>query len=247
MRIRSERDIVVFVISVTVIAVVSTIAGQYIIQSPEVRYPAAMGGAFLAVVISIPITIYIGRKFLRMTQLYEERERLINYDRLTDTLTREGFFNRIAKAEDMAGLTLMIDLDHFKKINDKFGHFIGDRVLQHVARCILDVVRPGDMVARFGGEEFIVFPDNGAGGDAMAMAERIRDYVARSPIEIDGNPITATISIGASQLLNPNHLDDALRRADDALYEAKRAGRNALVLDPQSLPVAVTERRTGTN
>nr|WP_052479270.1 GGDEF domain-containing protein [Kibdelosporangium sp. MJ126-NF4]CEL23256.1 GGDEF/response regulator receiver domain protein [Kibdelosporangium sp. MJ126-NF4]CTQ94418.1 GGDEF/response regulator receiver domain protein [Kibdelosporangium sp. MJ126-NF4] len=118
---------------------------------------------------------------------------------------------------------LMIDVDHFKQINDKHGHLVGDTVLRRVAETLKAEVRSGDLVGRFGGDEFVVFLADTTGGDAMVMAERIRRSIVRT---VSQSIVDISVSIGVAACDGGRLLDDLLHAADVALYKAKGGGRN---------------------
>ncbi len=127
---------------------------------------------------------------------------------------------------------LALDIDHFKAINDNFGHDVGDRVLQEFALRLQNEVRGLDFVARTGGEEFIVLLPYTSTSQAMALAERIREAISIQGFETGGGDqtLTVTVSIGISALEDPNDKpSDLLKRADRALYDAKKFGRNCVV------------------
>jgi len=127
---------------------------------------------------------------------------------------------------------LMIDIDHFKKINDSFGHDVGDEVLREFAVRLASNVRAIDLPCRYGGEEFTVIMPGARLEDAQRVAERIRLHVAGSPFRVaDGTELlTATISVGVATTLGEKDSPEALlKRADEAVYEAKAAGRNRVV------------------
>jgi len=126
---------------------------------------------------------------------------------------------------------LMVDVDHFKRINDAHGHAAGDAVLRSLARIASAQARAVDAICRYGGEEFvIVAPDTGREG-AMILAERLRAAIERSPVEHESQTIRLTASIGVASLQwEDTAAQDILRRADAALYRAKQAGRNRVVL-----------------
>jgi two-component system, cell cycle response regulator len=127
---------------------------------------------------------------------------------------------------------LMIDIDHFKKINDSFGHDIGDEVLREFAVRLASNVRAVDLPCRYGGEEFMVIMPDTKLSDAERIAERIRLHVAGSPFRVAGGSelLTVTISIGvASTTGTGDHAEALLKRADEAVYEAKAAGRNKVI------------------
>jgi diguanylate cyclase (GGDEF)-like protein len=133
---------------------------------------------------------------------------------------------------------LMIDVDHFKKVNDRFGHLVGDEVLRGVASRLGSQVRGSDVAARYGGEEFVILLPGTDARAGSALAERIRAAVAERPFELGGGrePLSVTVSIGVADCL-PESLDGGaagealLARADAALYAAKAQGRNVVVVE----------------
>ncbi len=159
---------------------------------------------------------------------------------VTDTLT--GVWNRRQGTELLAAdlstrqagqvlSLLMLDIDHFKAINDTFGHQAGDHVLIEIASRLRRSLRGNDMVARWGGEEFIVLLRDCALSDARRLAEDIRAAIAEIPFGVLGS---LTVSIGAAEIREDEDLTSWLGRADQALYRAKRAGRNEVVADTES-------------
>ena len=128
--------------------------------------------------------------------------------------------------------TLLLDIDHFKKINDSFGHDAGDEVLREFAVRLASNVRAVDLPCRFGGEEFVVVMPETALEDAERIAERIRMHVSGAPFRIAGGRevLTVTISIGVAATLGPGDTPELLlKRSDEALYEAKASGRNRVI------------------
>ncbi len=128
---------------------------------------------------------------------------------------------------DECAAVLMLDIDHFKRVNDQHGHAAGDAVLRHLASLMRVGQRKIDKLGRVGGEEFAILLPGANGDAALAYAERLRQSVAGTPIEIDGVMLAITVSIGIASLnaADPT-ADAALIRADKALYSAKEAGRN---------------------
>ncbi|MGH8763610.1 MAG: GGDEF domain-containing protein, partial [Nitrosospira sp.] len=125
---------------------------------------------------------------------------------------------------------IMTDLDFFKKINDTYGHVIGDFVLRHVAERIQAAVRDFDIVGRFGGEEFVIIMRNADLELAKVIAERIRKGVMETPLHLKELTIGITISLGVAMLRKGERKEALLERADAAMYEAKRGGRNRVII-----------------
>ena len=121
------------------------------------------------------------------------------------------------------------DLDHFKNINDTYGHAAGDEVLKEVARIAMSATRAGDYVARYGGEEFILVLSATDAESAVAVAERVREMTEKTNFDSLGADLRVTISCGVTPYRAPETVDDILERADKAMYMAKNGGRNAVV------------------
>ncbi|MCX6523618.1 MAG: EAL domain-containing protein [Actinobacteria bacterium] len=174
------------------------------------------------------------------------------HDQLTGLPNRALLFDKIERA--MEGMNaspvpsrsalLFIDIDHFKKFNDTLGHAQGDLVLQQVARRLIEVVRPGDTIARFGGDEFIVLCERlDAASDAVVIAHRI-DAAFGAPFDIEGSEVAVSVSIGISEI-DPSEADPlaVIRDADAAMYEAKAGGRGRWVIFDDKMGARATERR----
>jgi two-component system, cell cycle response regulator len=163
---------------------------------------------------------------------------------VTDQLT--GLFNRRYLASQLGPLVqraarggepvslLVADIDYFKRINDNFGHDVGDEVLKEFAARLATNFRPVDIACRYGGEEFVVVMPGTRGDYACLVAERLRRHVAGSPFPIRGGEerIEVTVSIGVSASLSgPDTAERLIKRADEALYRAKQAGRNRVIAE----------------
>jgi diguanylate cyclase (GGDEF)-like protein len=170
-----------------------------------------------------------------------EKERRLTELSITDELTglynRRWFSSKINSEMDHARrlgrpLSLVVvDVDHFKKFNDTYGHAQGDNVLAELGKTIFDTVRLYDIPCRYGGEEFVIILPGASENDAFSVAERLRKSFARKKIAVPGrSPIGATISIGVAQMGNEESADSFFQRADDALYRAKHGGRNQVVM-----------------
>ncbi|SDB23005.1 diguanylate cyclase [Pseudomonas sp. NFACC23-1] len=127
-------------------------------------------------------------------------------------------------------LLAMLDLDHFKRINDNYGHLAGDRVLKLIASVLRKRLRSGDFIARFGGEEFVLLVPNTSLAAGAKLAEALRLAIEGCPFHFKGEPVTVTVSIGLTAFKPGEHSDLVLKRADQALYRAKSSGRNHVEL-----------------
>jgi diguanylate cyclase (GGDEF)-like protein len=158
-------------------------------------------------------------------------EQAAHTDPLTGTGNRRWLESRLPALLPPQIAIAQLDLDHFKQINDRFGHAVGDRVLVEFARCLQGQLRSSDLLARMGGEEFVVYLPAVTQAEAQAIAERLCAHVAMLRIEIQGSPISVTVSIGLAWVHDTcTPADTWFKRADDALYQAKQSGRNQVVL-----------------
>ncbi|MDF2723474.1 MAG: diguanylate cyclase [Paenibacillus sp.] len=168
---------------------------------------------------------------------FAQKAELLNHirkDPLTQLYNRRAFkhyYNYYIYEKDVKALAIaFLDIDHFKKVNDNYGHIFGDMVLQRVSKLILDHVRREDIVARYGGEEFvIIFPDCRP-GDPVTIVEKIRQIIETEAFQQDDVAIKITLSAGVAY--TPNIIPRLLlKAADEALYKAKNNGRNRVVCD----------------
>lgn len=166
-------------------------------------------------------------------RLENELEERATHDFLTGLMNRQSFQERFdaeqRRMQRYGGVcsTLMLDLDHFKLINDRFGHVAGDDTLKEFAKRVRAELREVDGFSRWGGEEFCVFLPATGSDEAHAVARRIVSAVAAQPFLKHSHAIPVTVSIGVTELWSADErLEDALNRADAALYRAKQAGRN---------------------
>jgi diguanylate cyclase len=168
----------------------------------------------------------------------------LHHDQLTGALNRRGLNDAFARVAARAWrqqrpLSLaLLDVDNFKHLNDTYGHRAGDEALVHLTSVIREVVRPTDVVARFGGEEFVLlFPDTGA-GDAAAMMTHLQRELTKRFFLHNNERVLITFSAGIAQWLEGEDQDKAVARADTALYRAKTTGRNKVVVAPLPEPAA---------
>ena len=166
--------------------------------------------------------------------LEEQRQKAL-IDPLTGLPNRAAWSERLEQAvaqreEDGGELLLaMLDLDHFKNINDSYGHLAGDKVLKIIATELRKRLRPGDFMARFGGEEFVLLISKGSLMEGMRLMETLRGAVEGCPFHFKGQRVTITLSIGLAGFRGSERSEQVLKRADEALYRAKDAGRNCVI------------------
>ncbi|MEN7343364.1 MAG: GGDEF domain-containing protein [Pseudomonadota bacterium] len=219
------RPFEAFVVNLVAISVVTPM----IIQALPVL-------SLTTVYATLAVTIAFSYAFSYLTdQQRRQVQELAIRDPLTGAGNRRALRERLAEIVDMhqrhpQNVSIMLlDLDHFKRINDDFGHAIGDDTLIGVVALLKQRLRITDRMFRFGGEEFVIVAENATAAFATALAEELRALVAKTPL-IDQRQVT--LSIGIAQLHQGETTDDWLKRADLALYHAKDAGRNAVYCAP---------------
>ena len=175
-------------------------------------------------------TAFCGRS-LESYMLYNEAME----DPLTGLRNRRGlhahYERRIAtlKIYERASI-IMCDIDHFKHVNDTYGHNAGDEVLKYVANLLQNSIRIDDGAFRWGGEEFILLLPHKSSSEAVILAERLRGLIEESVIPFEGTDIKITMSFGVTEAHRDDDMDSFVKRADEALYEAKETGRNKVVI-----------------
>jgi diguanylate cyclase len=206
--------------------------------------------AVSATLCTLVLTPVIGTAMLRLVFALDQARHKLGVlaiqDDLTGVCNRRHFMLVVEREWDRArrysttAALLLIDADHFKRVNDVHGHLCGDELLRQIARATTNSLRQADVLARFGGEEFIVFLPHTDPLGALDVAERIRDQVERLTMLWNGTSVSTTVSIGVAPL-RPElpSLDWTIHEADTALYAAKAEGRNCV----RSLPF--TASRSG--
>lgn len=209
-------------------------------RTPETELSIYLGSIMEAMILALGLSYRVGQLRTQRNLAVREQHKaaqLANIDPLTQAYNRrflENYMDRLLNTDGkraFQGSLVMIDMDAFKEINDTYGHDAGDSVLQEMAKRCLENLRAEDVLARLGGDEFaIVLPDR-SGEDARVVAERIRTALARRPAVRGMQVLPMRVSIGVATNFEPGITSySAFKRADDALYQAKRAGRNRVVL-----------------
>lgn len=227
--------------------IVATVASFVTIASAKYGFDIAISdNAFFTFILSLAVTSGItyaytrlaNSYFERMTRNYEQLRDLASKDPLTGLWNARAFYDmsnkliQVARRTHQSFCTLFIDLDHFKSINDQYGHEAGDAVLRAVAGCLSGNVRQSDIVGRIGGEEFVVFLPNTEVNGALQLAEKLRSSAAALRHSFPGGEQRAvTLSIGVAQSVELDRsVADIQKRADTAMYDAKKQGRNRIAL-----------------
>lgn len=183
--------------------------------------------------LAIALMGFLGHLALRLREALVEVVRLTQVDPLTQTLNRRGFYDKaavslaVAKRKHLAIAVLIMDIDFFKKVNDGYGHAVGDEVLKQLGWYLLQACRPYDLLCRWGGEEFVAVLLLERPEDALAVAERLRQEGQRTRVQPDDKGVT--LSGGLVLLKTGEMLDHAIERADELLYQAKKGGRDRIV------------------
>lgn len=209
-------------------------------------------GIFVTMTLFLSMLWNLAIIFMTAERLENSLSRLAHRDVLTQLLNRTGFqdlAHRQIKRSVHAGepvSVLIMDLDHFKSVNDTHGHAAGDHLLAAFAKCAHSAVRPSDLLSRHGGEEFCALLQNSQVQAAERVAERIRMDFEKVHILHGGVAVKSTVSIGVAEIHLPEEsLEHAIQRADKALYEAKLQGRNRVVTAQQPATLSGSSLNSG--
>ena len=206
----------------------------------EVGRSATSGGAFNAAMglglLTLTLLQNLGLGAMVVMRTVSQLQRLSDHDALTGVLNRRGLAAHHERERGrlrrggIGFALLLVDIDHFKRINDDHGHGVGDQALVAVASTLRTAMRPGDVVARTGGEEFCVLLADVDPAQALRAAQRLREAVRDEAVLVDGLRLSMTCSIGVAWTADPaDGLDALSRRADEAMYRAKALGRDRVV------------------
>jgi diguanylate cyclase (GGDEF)-like protein len=175
------------------------------------------------------------QSYNHIEELSHKYERQAMHDTLTNLPNRRGMrvylnheYNRLMRSKEPLSL-LICDIDYFKQVNDKYFHDGGDFVLQSLSKFFVEKIRQQDIVARWGGEEFLFLLPNTRLADAVVLAEKIRQHVEGHVIKYEKNTIKITIRVGVNEVAPNDNIDQAINIADNSLYTAKKEGRNQTV------------------
>ncbi len=197
--------------------------------------PGAAQVAFVVLFALMPIVLALVVQTILHARLTGELQILATTDELTGLATRGHFFalarRRLAEPDPAHAVhhLLMIDLDHFKSVNDRFGHGVGDRALRHAASVLRNAVRRNGLLSRYGGEEFCALISSRDDTEARRTIEALREALERAPLRVGQATIALTASVGAVPIADADSLERVLVHADNCVYRAKTEGRNRVV------------------
>ncbi len=220
-------------------SVVATSANLYtfgFLDTDYITLVSLLIALLIPLIVAFPVSWFVVSMVFSMHKLESETRRLATYDSLTGLLNRRAFleeanhaYHTIARCGGQFSM-LILDLDHFKQINDTYGHAMGDRVLEVFGKLVHEVAHPGDFVARIGGAEFAFLLPDRTTEEAWHFAEQLHQLIRKTVIEEEEGAIRFSVSIGlvvCSQIIT---IEKAMSLADKALYHAKENGRNQSVL-----------------
>ncbi|MEP7155603.1 MAG: GGDEF domain-containing protein [Betaproteobacteria bacterium] len=217
----------------------------------ELTTPGYLQGVAFLITDAVILATSVGFLLMHMERAEESARQLAVTDPLTGTFNRRTFLElgakEIARTRRSKGslALLMLDLDHFKKVNDQFGHQAGDEALKRVVDVLQGCLRREDLLVRYGGEEFCVLLPDVALDHAALLAERARAAVEAGGFQFQSKRIPVTISVGVALLARDSaeDIERLVGRADEALYSAKASGRNRVVVYPENSTIAMLSRR----
>jgi len=200
-----------------------------------------VAGTLIPLATCFPISMVLLTQRRRLTDAlqslelaHQQLQEHSSRDQMTGLLHRQAFFEHLATLGRPEGAFLMIDVDHFKSINDTNGHAAGDNALRMVAVALAETERVGAIIARFGGEEFCAFLPHASAFDGEKLAEKIRRKIGKLDFAPKGNLRRLTVSIGVASSSAGRDAEGAIGEADAALYRAKAEGRNRVAVFHES-------------
>lgn len=251
LRISTGRQVVLATLAITAISVAAPVGVFAVLlaftNANWTTYLVVLSiCAAIPLLIAPPISLFALSILRLLTLTIDKVDAHVRIDPLTGVSTRASFLGMIRERLDAGGCFLMIDADHFKSINDTYGHDVGDQALQMIGEVLAKRAPKDAVIGRLGGEEFGVFLTRCNAQTASEVAAEICSAIRLSTIPIGSTQLTLTVSIGCAQHVAANSLEATMKLADNALYRAKKAGRDNVQLashhdarSPWPEPVAV--------
>ncbi|TYK67446.1 GGDEF domain-containing protein [Colwellia echini] len=231
-----KRGLIDIAVFITVISCIMFIPDELIVHAQySTEFKLRLLYSFLTVTFLSSLYEYSrGQSFKHILELSKKYQQLAHFDPLTQLSNRRDALRilkreqaRIARSNESLSI-IICDIDHFKKVNDRYGHNAGDAVLRELAKLFTDSIREQDCVARWGGEEFLFILPQTLAVNANIIAEKIQNQLKHYVISYEDKSIKVTVSMGISQFTAEQSIDEVINRADKFLYQAKDSGRNQI-------------------
>lgn len=245
-RIRNRADVALWTLAIVAVSVAVTHFYFVLVVGPALYAPLGCHPLRIAVLLGTVLGGIGCHQIMLGQNRHLALRHITDHDGLTGVLTRARFFADAGALDLSAAAVLMVDVDHFKEVNDTFGHQCGDAVLRRTARLLEASGRRGDLVARYGGEEFVICLPGTGHDEARERAERLRRAIELSAVEFEGEALSVTVSIGLAAGGPGDTLDGLIASADAALLAAKANGRNRVVSEREmaNLPAGIARIRS---
>ena len=234
---RPEMKRILVLFCAIVVAVEAIVVVVYWRFAPDrVQFEAWISLA-ITLAVGVPALAYVVLQHVRLSVLNDKLAILSSTDQMTGLLNRQSFIDRLDDClerhglEGSAGVLAYMDADHFKMLNDLFGHAFGDTVIEMLAKHIRQAARPGDLCARLGGEEFGIFLNGADHDESASIAEALRKSVEREGRQFGVPEARISVSIGLALHRPGVNAIELMREADRSLYAAKHGGRNSVVIE----------------
>lgn len=242
MQVRTLAQVRCFAVAISTVVLVASIALRYLLLPPGLAAETLIPGSMMALMVAAPIAYGVGLRLQEIHRLNDRLEHALHHDLLTGVCTRTSFHGQAARLGPVPCAVIVADIDHFKGFNDRFGHPAGDEALRHVASILASNCRQDDIIARFGGEEFVLVLRNTTLEQGFDAARRLCRRIRETPVQIGARGLHVTASFGVSALPPGGAIETAIQQADRALYRAKHAGRDRAclfeaALDNRPLPL----------
>lgn len=225
-QIRTRGELWRFVLVVCLLVLAGSLMLRALILPPDLALRTMWPGAMMALILSAPLALFIGQRLFHAQQARARLEHALQHDPLTGVRSRASLYQSAAEAITGGGSVIVADIDHFKGFNDRYGHATGDAALCRFAELLRANCRARDLVARVGGEEFVIVLRGTGQDDALIVARRLAAQTRQTPVELPDRTLCLTASFGVAPVRPGATLDQAIQQADRALYRAKRAGRD---------------------
>ncbi len=246
LRLKTKSDVRKFAVAITVIALAGFLILDLIFLPVELRQKVTFYNIIITIILAMPISFFVGSKLMEVHLLTAQLENAVNFDTLTGLCTRASFYERLSQMENVPLVMIIADIDHFKGINDTYGHQAGDNVLKQFANTLRRYCREDDVIARFGGEEFIILLRVKTIEDGQLAAQRLCDVIRERIFLVDERQVQITASFGVSHVDSIREIEETIYRADLAAYRAKKEGRDRVcVYDPELDTAQVLSRAAG--